>query len=131
MFKMAKFIVGLVLLASFGYVMFFVPLGPHTLYQHLRKISGTEEAQELRDGIKQRAQLVTSDVVDSVPELKEVDDKVNAVRKAVNSPSQQNTASAAAHTKSNSAKSQKNPTSSTVSGEDRAALKKLLQSKLD
>ncbi|MBN2530156.1 MAG: hypothetical protein JXR76_27440 [Deltaproteobacteria bacterium] len=116
---------------SFAYVMFFVPLGAHTLYQHLRKISDTEEAQELRNGIKEKAQLVTSDVVDSVPELKEVDDKVNAVRQAVHTPSKKSAESVPAPQKNERAKSQESRPASAVSGEDRAALKKLLQSKLD
>jgi len=83
MLKLVKFLVGFVFFMSFGYVLFFVPLGERTLYQHLRNISATNEAQALKDGIREKAQLVTSDVVENVPELKDVDEKVSAVRKVI------------------------------------------------
>ena len=34
-------------LAGFLYATFFVPLGRHTLYGHLKRIAGTDEAREL------------------------------------------------------------------------------------
>ncbi len=44
---MLRTLLSLVGLAVVGYVFFFVPLGQRTLYQHARRIAGTEEAQEL------------------------------------------------------------------------------------
>jgi hypothetical protein len=37
----------LIVLCVVGWFVFFVPLGERTLFQHLRRIAGTEEAQEL------------------------------------------------------------------------------------
>lgn len=85
MFKLIKFIISSILLLSFGYFLFFVPLGPKTLYQHLHTISNTNEAKDLSDGIKQKADDVTTNVVETVPQLKSVDNKVRAVKTAVSS----------------------------------------------
>ena len=131
MIRLVKFLVGFVLLVSFGYVLFFVPLGTLTLYQHLRNISGTDEAEALRNGIREKAEMVTTDVVDSVPELKEVDDKVDAVKKAVGAiddkePSQ------TAMTEQDAAPAAQSPAKPVnVSSDDRAALERLLKSKLN
>lgn len=129
MFKLVKILFSLVLLISFGYVLFFVPLGSRTLYQHLRNISNTDEAQQLRDGLTQKANMVTNDVVDTVPELKKVDEKVTAVRDAVVGSEGHKSKSQSAHADSSSSKTKPvNPVE--VSGKDRAALNELLKSKL-
>lgn len=135
MIKLVKFIIGSVLLATLGYFLFFVPLGTHTLYQHLRNISNTDEAKELGDGLKQKANLVTTNVVDSVPELKAVDEKVDAVKTAVSSHTTQKLAHKNVESVSKEdvsptsiASSRKKPAE--VSDDDRAALDKLLKSKL-
>ena len=39
-----------------------VPLGPHTLFGHLRAISATRESQELLDGTRQSARPLVDDV---------------------------------------------------------------------
>ena len=131
MFKLLKFLIGSILLVSFGYVLFFVPLGTMTLYQHLRNISDTDEAEALRDGIKEKAEMVTSDVVDAVPELKEVDDKVDAVKKAVSSSDAKDSASTTVAEHGESTASVTQPSKpATVSSDDRAALDRLLKSKL-
>ena len=44
---MLRSLLSLVGLAVVGYVFFFVPLGERTLFQHARRIAGTEEAKEL------------------------------------------------------------------------------------
>lgn len=44
---MLRTLLSLVGLAVLSYVFLFVPLGHRTLYQHARRIAGTEEAQEL------------------------------------------------------------------------------------
>lgn len=133
MLKLVKFLVGTVFFASFGYVAFFVPLGEQTLYQHLRNISATNEARALKDGIREKAQRVTSDVVDHVPELKEVDEKVNAVREVISPDAEQK------HSQEGSSSQQNDRESAVrkgavhtvqVSEEDRSALDKLLKSKL-
>ena len=33
------------------YLFFFVPLGQRTLYEHIRRIAATDEAQDLRDDV--------------------------------------------------------------------------------
>ncbi|MBN2717595.1 MAG: hypothetical protein JXX14_17215 [Deltaproteobacteria bacterium] len=128
MFRVAKFLIGFVFFISFCYVLFFVPLGQRTLYQHLRNISGTSEAQELKDGIRQKAEMVTTDVVDSVPELKEVDEKVNAVKKVVDLTATK-TEKTDAHGSQTRSTAAEKPMA--VSSEDRAALDRLLKSKLN
>ncbi|MBX3247355.1 MAG: hypothetical protein KF901_09245 [Myxococcales bacterium] len=44
---MTKSALTLIGLAVVAYVFFFVPLGQRTMYQHARRIAGTEEAREL------------------------------------------------------------------------------------
>jgi len=69
MFKLLKLAIVLVVLAGVGYVTFFVPLGEHTLYQHLVGISQTEEAQELGAEIEKKAENVKQEVAAKVPDL--------------------------------------------------------------
>jgi hypothetical protein len=49
-------------LAGVLYVTFFVPLGPHTLYGHLRRIADTQEASELSRAVS----AVAGDAYDAV-----------------------------------------------------------------
>jgi hypothetical protein len=53
--KLIRLLIGLALFAGLGYVAVEVPLGEKTLVQHVRAIAGTEEGQELVDGVKQKA----------------------------------------------------------------------------
>lgn len=55
---MLKTALKLCLLAAALYVVFFVPLGERTLYEHLSRIASTEEARELGgevEGVVERA----------------------------------------------------------------------------
>jgi hypothetical protein len=69
MFKMIKVMLLLVGLVGLAYFSFFVPLGDHTLYEHLVGISETDEAQQLGDEIEKKAQDISEDVAESVPAL--------------------------------------------------------------
>lgn len=55
------------------YLFFFVPIGQRTLYEHVRRVAGTEEARELgRDvrGVSQRVlERVSDEVRENVPLL--------------------------------------------------------------
>lgn len=42
-----KLLVTLTGLVAIAYVVFLVPLGERTLFEHVRRIAGTEEAQDL------------------------------------------------------------------------------------
>ena len=48
---MVKAAFSMLAFAGFLYATFFVPLGQHTLYAHLKRIAGTEEARELGAGV--------------------------------------------------------------------------------
>jgi hypothetical protein len=69
MFKMIKVILVLIGLGGLAYFAFFVPLGEHTLYEHLVGISETDQAQQLGDEIEKKAQDISEDVAESVPAL--------------------------------------------------------------
>jgi hypothetical protein len=53
--KLIRLLIGLALIAGVVYVAVEVPLGEKTLVQHVRAIAGTEEGQELVEGVKQKA----------------------------------------------------------------------------
>ena len=53
--KLIRLLIGLGLIAGVVYVAVEVPLGEKTLVQHVRAIAGTEEGQELVNGVKQKA----------------------------------------------------------------------------
>ena len=74
MFKMIKVILVLIGLGGLAYFAFFVPLGEHTLYEHLVGISETDQAQQLGDEIEKKAQDISEDVAESVPALIGEDD---------------------------------------------------------
>jgi hypothetical protein len=102
MFKLFKILLVLVGLAGLAYITFFVPLGAHTLYQHLVGISETEEAQALGDEISKKAEDLKTDVAEKVPEIMSEDEQKPA---AANDPLAE------------------------ISDEDRAALSELLKQK--
>ena len=131
MLKLVKLLVGFVLFVSFGYVLFFVPLGERTLYQHLRNISNTSEAQALKEGIREKAHLVTEDVVENVPELKDVDNRVSAVRSAI-SPVRDRKSTEEAPVAATKAENTSAGADKTIqiSSEDRTALDNLVKRKL-
>ena len=78
MFKLIRFIIGVVILALAAYVVFFVPVGRHTMWGHLSAIWSTEEAQDMRDGISSKVGEVSKEVSaksdEKVPEKR--DDKI-------------------------------------------------------
>ncbi|MBN2342771.1 MAG: hypothetical protein JXX29_23960 [Deltaproteobacteria bacterium] len=134
MFKLIKLIIGFIVLLGFSYFLFFVPLGSFTLYQHLRNISNTDEAHELGEGIKEKASFVTTDVVENVPELKQVDEKVEAVKTAVSSKAPVSVQSESTKKVQAVEPSSSSPTSPTekvadISNRDRSALSDLIKSK--
>ena len=53
--KLIRLLIGLALIAGVVYVAVEVPLGEKSLVQHVRAIAGTEEGQELVEGVKQKA----------------------------------------------------------------------------
>lgn len=65
---MAKTLLSLVGLAVVAYVVLFVPLGRYTIYQHARRIAGTEEAQELGDEAVQAAERLREHVEEEMDE---------------------------------------------------------------
>lgn len=75
MFKLLKVALVLAGLAGLAYLAFFVPLGEHTLYQHLVGISQTEEAQQLGDEIERKADDLKADVAEKVPAIVGQDDE--------------------------------------------------------
>ena len=60
--KLVSALIGLVGLACFVYVFFFVPIGRRTLYEHARNIAGTPQAQELGDDVSDATHRVTDRV---------------------------------------------------------------------
>jgi hypothetical protein len=75
MFKLLKVLLVLIGLAGLAYITFFVPLGEHTLYQHLVGISETEEAQALGDEITKKAEDLKTDVAEKVPRIMDGDER--------------------------------------------------------
>lgn len=69
MFKLFKVVLVLAGLAGLAYLAFFVPLGEHSLYQHLVGISQTDEAQQLGDEIEKKAEDIKADVAEKVPAI--------------------------------------------------------------
>ena len=69
MFKLLKVVLVLAGLAGLAYLAFFVPLGEHSLYQHLVGISQTDEAQQLGDEIEKKAEDLKTDVAQKVPAI--------------------------------------------------------------
>jgi len=53
--KLIRWLIGLCLIAGAVYVAAEIPLGDKTLVQHVRAIAGTEEGQQLVEGVKQKA----------------------------------------------------------------------------
>lgn len=54
MFKLVKFIIGLVALGAFVWVGLTVPLGDRTLFEHVAAIGQSKESQELVRGTKRK-----------------------------------------------------------------------------
>jgi len=54
----------LLALSAMLYVTFFVPIGNHTLYEHLDRIADTKEAQELTSGLWETVDWVKQRVGD-------------------------------------------------------------------
>ena len=52
---MIKFIVTLAILAGLAYCGATVPIGKRTFFGHIKAIWHTEEVQELKDGVKEKA----------------------------------------------------------------------------
>jgi hypothetical protein len=75
---MLKAAFSMLALAGFLYATFFVPLGQHTLYAHLARIAGTQEARELGAGVSAVVDAARAEVAGSagraVPERPELAD---------------------------------------------------------
>ncbi|MFO8072836.1 MAG: hypothetical protein R6V85_13265 [Polyangia bacterium] len=69
MFKLLKVLLVLGVLAAVGFFAFFVPLGEKTLYQHLVRIAGTDEARELGEELENKARDIGEGVAEAVPEV--------------------------------------------------------------
>jgi hypothetical protein len=59
-------VIGAVCLGCVGYVVFFVPVGERTLFQHARRIAATEPAQELQRDATQTARTLGARVADEL-----------------------------------------------------------------
>lgn len=62
MFRLIKLLIGLVGVALFVWFGANVPLGSHTLFEHLQAIGRTRETQDLLDGTRQSAQPLVDNV---------------------------------------------------------------------
>ena len=62
MFRLFKLLVGLVGLVAFVWFGANVPLGSHTLFQHLQAIGRTRETQDLLDGTRETAKPLVDSV---------------------------------------------------------------------
>jgi hypothetical protein len=51
-----------IVLCVVGWFVFFVPLGERTLFQHMRRIAGTEEAQELGRAVGEAGRKIGTDL---------------------------------------------------------------------
>ena len=60
--RLVGFGFGLVALAAVGYVVFFVPVGRRTLYEHLEGIAATEPARALGHDLKQASKRLGNTV---------------------------------------------------------------------
>jgi hypothetical protein len=62
MFRLIKLVIGLAGLVVFVWFGANVPLGSHTLFQHLQAIGRTRETQDLLDGTRQSAKPLVDNV---------------------------------------------------------------------
>ena len=70
---MIKGALALVGFAVVAYVFFFVPLGERTMFEHVRRIAATEEAQDLGDEAGQAAGELKDHIEDEINEHVRVD----------------------------------------------------------
>jgi len=66
LFRILKFFVGLAALGAFVWVGANVPLGSHTLFEHLQAIGKTRETQDLLEGTRQSAKPLMDGVRDGM-----------------------------------------------------------------
>lgn len=66
--SLTKSALALVGLAVVAYVVLFIPLGRYTLYQHARRIAGTDEAKELGEEAVQAAERLREHVEEELDE---------------------------------------------------------------
>lgn len=62
MFRLIKFLVGLAGIALFVWFGANLPLGSHTLFEHLQAIGRTRETQDLLDGTRESAKPIVDGV---------------------------------------------------------------------
>jgi hypothetical protein len=77
MFSLLRFAFSLVVFAILIWFATMVPLGKHTLWQHLRAISGTKEAKELAEGTEEEARKVAKRIMQKdggAPDLAQLDE---------------------------------------------------------
>jgi hypothetical protein len=91
MFRMLKFLLGIVALAAFVWVGANIPLGSRTLFEHLQAIGRTRETQDLLDGTKKAGKPFVDGVRDGVRRRlgasnAEVDDQGTASERATLAP---------------------------------------------
>jgi len=65
---MVRMVLSWVGVAVVAYVVLFVPLGEHTLWQHAVRIAGTDEAQELKEEAVDAAERLQEHVEDQMDE---------------------------------------------------------------
>lgn len=65
---MVRMVLSWVGVAVVAYVVLFVPLGEHTLWQHAVRIAGTDEAQELKDEAVDAAERLQEHVEEQMDE---------------------------------------------------------------
>ena len=78
MFKLVKFLIALVILAALVYFAAFVKLGEKTLWEHLVGISQTDEAEELKSELGEKAKEIQDDVSSKVPAIGKDEDETKA-----------------------------------------------------
>jgi hypothetical protein len=67
-FKLVKFILGLLTVCLLAYVAFFVSFGNKTLYQHLVGISKTKEAKVLGREVEKKVEHTAEDISHTIKE---------------------------------------------------------------
>ena len=63
---MIKMALSLIALAGMAYAVFFVPLGKHTMSEHVVRIAGTNEAKALKEDLGRAKSRLTSAVEERI-----------------------------------------------------------------
>jgi len=121
---MAKFVIGTIVVIAIGYVATFVSFGDKTFVEHIDAISGTQEAKELSEGVKDKAGEVGQKVVEGLPLNKTKKEKGEKGEKG----SEPKSSSQAVAISADKDDKQSNPLSK-LSKDDKEALLKLLKEK--